>query len=250
MAQSLRIAQISDTHIGASHEPYNGVDMRGQFQRVIAELARRPLDLLIISGDLALMDGEIEAYDWIKQQLADFPVPYLIMLGNHDRLETAMSVFNLPKEDVHHGEFYFYRQFNECHCLFLDTSSYYLSLNQQQWLQQMVQQIKGDILLFMHHPPTLCACQFMDQHHALRNYQEVWQFFLTLPSIKHIFCGHYHTGCDITVSDKWIHLTPSTMLQIDRVSSELVLDKKIFGWRMIEWTQNQPLKTTVEYLQN
>jgi 3',5'-cyclic-AMP phosphodiesterase len=175
-------------------------------------------------------------------------VPYLIMLGNHDRLETAMSVFNLPKEDVHHGEFYFYRQFKQCHCLFLDTSSYYLSLNQQQWLQQMVQQINGDILLFMHHPPTLCDCRFMDERHALINHQEVWSFFLTLPQIKHIFCGHYHTERDIAVSDKWIHVTPSTMLQIDPISPELVLDKKNFGWRMIEWTPNQPLKTRVEYL--
>jgi len=93
----------------------------------------------------------------------------------------------------------------------------------------------------------LCNCEFMDRKHSLRNHEEVWQVLTELPAINHIFCGHYHTEKSVRRDGKFVHITPSTMLQIDKKTCKFNVENTLAGWRMIEW-HNDDFSTYVEYL--
>jgi Icc protein len=244
----LIIAQVTDMHIGTTDTPYRGIPARQQFVDVLEELAKRPLDLLVLSGDLAAVAGEPEAYAWIKQVLATFPHPYVVMAGNHDHLERLLKAFEVPTSDVVAGMQCFSRTIKDRQLLFLDSSSYRLPLQQLDWLRAQLVGSQDEALLFIHHPPLLCDCRFMDERYRLQNIDEVWPVLVQLPQIKNIFCGHYHTEKTVIKAGKSVHLTPSTIFQIDTQSPYFVMEHTRPGWRMIEW-QGSQVHTYVEYLQ-
>jgi len=242
---NLIIAQITDTHITDTDAPYRGMPVRQQFLKVIRELASKPLDLLVISGDLAAVTGNQEIYLWIKQALANFPHPYVVMAGNHDDVEKMVTVFQLPKP--WQGMLCFSQTIKGKHLFFLDSSSNKVSPEQLHWLTTQLAHYEESVLLFIHHPPILCDCIFMDSRYYLQNFEEVWQVLTQLPQIEHIFCGHYHTERTLIQDGKSVHLTPSTTFQINSTTLEFAIEHTRPGWRMIEWKDHR-IETYVEYL--
>jgi Icc protein len=247
MSKNLIIAQISDLHIGPTNVKYRGIEPRQQFLKVLRVLSKKKLDLLVLSGDLAATEGEPEAYTWIKQVLATFPYPYLVMAGNHDHVIRMSRVFNLPATDVSQGMLYFSRTIQNNSLLFLDSSSYRVPKAQLEWLKMQLDEQTQPVLLFIHHPPLQCGCTFMDDYHSLQNTEDIWQILEQFSQIKHIFCGHYHTEKTITRNGKSIYLTPSTIFQIDTEEPNFAVEHTKPGWRMIEWN-NAKMHTYVEYL--
>ena len=246
----LRIAQVSDTHIPDKDkiiEYQSGTaNPRAQFLEVLAAVAENPPDLLVLSGDLAATCGEPESYAWMEKQLEGFPAPYEVMNGNHDSATNMQGAFHIGPQDLRDGFLYFAREVHGRRLLFLDTSSYEISAAQLAWLRE-VSEGMDEVLLFMHHPPLLCGCQFMDNRYALRNIEEVWPVLRDIPAIRHIFCGHYHTERSLCVDSRHIHLTPSTQMQIDCLSPAFRVSHLRPGWRWIEW-ENRTLRTWVEYV--
>lgn len=241
----LRIIQMTDIHIDTPEKPYYNIDVRGKFLAALEKIAAySDVDLLIISGDLAAHKGEIEAYEWIAQQLEVLNLPYIVMAGNHDDMHNMQQVFPINEHDVHDGMLYFREVFKEMPLLFLDTASYELSQIQIDWLKQ---QPAVPSLLFMHHPPTFCNCTYMDHKYPLRNQQEVWSHLVSLEHIKHIFCGHYHTARTVYKDNKVLHIAPSTMLQIAARTPDFKAASYQPGWRVIEWDGIQ-LNSYVEYV--
>lgn len=248
MLNKLVIAQISDTHINATDSSYYGINVRQQLRQVLNALARKPIDLLVISGDLAAEHGEIAAYQWIKQALARLPFPYLIMAGNHDLVTNLAQVFDIPPNDITDNMLYFSRRIKGWRLLFLDSSSYWLPQQQITWLrQQLTRIINEPVLLFIHHPPLLCGCRFLDERYSLKNMNEVWPVLTQLPAIQAIFCGHYHTERSITRDGQQVYLTPSTMLQINPDTSDFQVAHTVPGWRIIT-CQDKQVYTYVEFL--
>jgi Icc protein len=247
MSNDLVIAQITDMHIGADNVNYRGINVRKQFLEVLPVLAKKPLDLLILSGDLAAVEGEPEAYAWIKKTLADFPVPYIVMAGNHDHAIRMKEAFDLPNNELSEGMLYFSRIINDRCLLFLDSSSCRVAKQQLDWLIEQRDEDQEPALLFIHHPPIKCGCPFMDEYHALQNIDETWQILKQLPKTKHIFCGHYHTEKTVNRNGKFIHLAPSTAFQIGTKTPEFAIEHTKPGWRIIEWIDKK-VHTYVEYL--
>lgn len=249
MGSKVIIGQISDTHISAVDQinKLTGKNSREQFLEVIQILANRSLDILILTGDLAEFAGEHEAYIWLKEVLSTFPCPYIVIPGNHDRAATMVSTFALPTTDYQHGMLYFQRIVKGRRLLFLDTSSYRLPLVQLSWLYQQVTSDNAPTLLFIHHPPLLCGCRFMDSFYPLHNIDEVWPILRELAPIQHIFCGHYHTSKTVVCDGKYVHVTPSTMMQIDTELLNFAVAHTRPGWRIIEWHDSQ-VHTYVEFI--
>ncbi len=247
MENYLTIAQISDPHISPNDEFHYHIPVRQNLVNILKKLAAKPLDLLIISGDLAATTGDMPVYQWIKQALTGFPHPYVVMSGNHDNVKNMTTVFDAQKDDIHHQQLYFSRIIQNKLLLFLDSTDYTVPAKQLHWLQQQASQHSQEALLFMHHPPILCGCSFMDSKHSLRNIEETWQVISQLPTIKHIFCGHFHTERALYKAGKNIYLTPSSMLQINTYQSEFAVEHTVPSWRIIEWCPGE-LRTYVEYL--
>ena len=247
MSNDLIIAQVTDMHISASEVSHKGIDVRSNFLKVLEVLTKKSLDLLVLSGDLAAVEGEPEAYTWIKTVLDTFPYPYLVMAGNHDHVGRMARIFELPENEVSNGMLYFSRRIKGKRLLFLDSSPYRVAKPQLEWLRFQLEDEENQVLLFIHHPPLLCGCAFMDEYHALQNIDDVWRLLEPFSQVKHIFCGHYHAEKVVIKNDKFVYLTPSTIFQIDTENNQFTIEHTRPGWRMIEW-KDQEVHTYVEYL--
>ncbi len=247
MKTPLRIAHLTDIHIGPGDAPISRIAVRHNFRRVLATLAALPPDLLVISGDLAAHAGELDAYQWIAAQLQDLNWPYVVMMGNHDRLATLRQAFPLNATEIREERYYFRRDLQGHRLLFLDSGPYQVNPAQLDWLHAECASYPDEILLFIHHPPLPCGCTFMDSRHGLQNSAEVWQILRNLPNIRHIFCGHYHTERTLVRDGKVLYLTPSTMMQIDTHSPGFAIEHLQPGWRIIEW-DGTTLCSHVHYL--
>jgi len=244
--EAIHIAQLSDIHITPDGTVARGVDVRTQLLSVLDTLKQQTLDLLVFSGDLAFNDGEPEAYIWLQEQLNHFPAPVLYMVGNHDRLGHMQQYLQLPVASALPDVYCFEYRIKQHPLVFLDTGSHTLSSAQINWLQDISANIQENILLFIHHPPLYCGCEFMDSKHALHNREEVWTVLKDIPHIQHIFCGHYHTERSISRDGKQVYITPSTMLQIGTQGETFNIEHTHPGWREIDWDGEQ-LCTHVHY---
>ena len=247
MAKKITLIQISDLHIGATDAKVKGVDARQNLLNLLTLFKQQTWDLLIVSGDLAALNGEIEAYVWIKQQLDKLQRPYLIMAGNHDSRKNLRQIFTpdtLPSVDK--DKIYYRQDIQGFPLFFLDTADNKLDNQQIDWLKQHA--LSQSALLFMHHPPIDCQCYFMDSRYPLLNRDRVWKQFKQLPQIKHIFCGHYHTAKRLSRDDKQVYICPSTINQINPLNAKYSASSDIPAWRVIQWDGQQLHSRTHKYL--
>ncbi|MEY3219462.1 MAG: hypothetical protein RIT27_819 [Pseudomonadota bacterium] len=246
MKKPIRIAQLTDLHLGETEVDVYDSPVRTQFLAAFNILKEQPLDALILTGDIAAVSGEIPAYLWLKKQLKTIKCPIYFCAGNHDIPQNMQTTFDL-NPDHFHEEGYYFKAYIQGHlCLFLDSSSYSLPAKQLAWLQQQDDESKEEILLFIHHPPLYCGCNFIDEKYPLKNIPETWEVIRKLKRVNYIFCGHYHTERTIIKEGKTVFLTPSTMLQFDCQVSHFKGLHKNPGWRIIEWN-GDTLKTSVDY---
>ncbi len=242
----LKLAQITDIHIGPTEGLYNGTDVRAEFLKVLDDLQSKDIDYIILSGDLALDYGEAEAYEWIKVVLDNQKLPYLVMAGNHDSVERMANIFGV-RADVQNYMLFYQKNLKGFPVFFLDSEPDIVATQQLQWLKEQASKIEDEVLLFMHHPPILCGCQFMDRKYPLRNLKETQSFINDIPNIKNIFVGHYHTEKVVKFNDKTVYLTPSTQMRISQTNPEFEMEPQDAGWRYIEW-DGTSLKTKVIYV--
>ncbi len=246
MKDLIRIAQLTDLHIGETDADVYGSPVRIQFLAALNSLKKYSLDAIVLSGDLAAIQGELLSYQWIKEQLKEITCPIYICAGNHDNLNNLQQVFDLNPAHFHEGGYYFKTYIKDHLCLFLDTSPYFLSNNQLEWLKQQDETSNEEMLLFMHHPPLYCGCMFMDGKYPLKNISETWSIIKQLKNINYIFCGHYHTEKTVIKDGKTVFLTPSTMAQFDSQTIDISISHRNPSWRIIEWN-GETMRTFVEY---
>jgi 3',5'-cyclic-AMP phosphodiesterase len=246
MKEKLVIAQISDIHIGSTEELRQGIDVRVNFLSAFAGIRKADPDLLVLSGDLSMLDGEVEAYHWILDQVKDFPGDVIVMSGNHDDPVLLADVFGRQK-DLLNGTMCFRRKVRGHQLMFLDSSTNFVQTEQLQWLKVEASKTPDDeIILFMHHPPVLCGCLLMDNGFPLQNIEEVWGVLKEIPNIRNIFVGHYHTEKAVIIDGKNVFLAPSTYVQIPQFNPDSGKDHAHPGWRTIELSENQ-MSTGVHY---
>ena len=91
---TLKIIQITDTHLVPPGNLVNGVDPELQLRRTLDDVLARhaDADLLVITGDLC-NDGDPEAYALLREILSSVPFPIRLMLGNHDRRPAFVDAF-------------------------------------------------------------------------------------------------------------------------------------------------------------
>jgi 3',5'-cyclic-AMP phosphodiesterase len=242
---SIKIAHITDIHIGEDDMAIRDVDVRSQFLKVLSSVVESRPDYLVLGGDLAAVNGEIAAYTWIREQLQKAGIPFLIIPGNHDDTENLTRIFDL--QSVFEGGLCFLEETDVGLLVGLDSSKGSISESQLAWFNKKVGSMRKSILLFIHHPPLDCGCLFMDSKYPLENRQEVFGMLEQIKGICGIYCGHYHTEKSLFRSGISAFITPSTMHQISQELPNYHVSSKAPGWRLIEW-KSQLLSSRVEYL--
>jgi 3',5'-cyclic-AMP phosphodiesterase len=242
----IKIAQISDIHIGPLDELYLGIDVRKNFLRTLDEIIKSSADFIIISGDLAYDMGESGSYTWIKGVMDKINIPYRIMAGNHDNVSAMARVFDIAKY-IKNSMLYYEDTLGGYPVLFLDSEPDLIHKDQLEWLLETDKNLKSKALLFIHHPPCLCGHQFMDRKYSLRNIEELQSCLKKMNNIEAVFCGHYHFEKSVWLGELPIFVCPATQMQISPDSEEFKISDNSPGWRMITW-DGKTLNTSTHYV--
>lgn len=192
----MKLLHLTDLHLPAPGDMLWGLDPYARADAFLTEMAEAhpDADLCVISGDLA-DNGAPGAYDWLAARLARFPVPTMLMIGNHDDREVMRA--RLPGlSDDGQGFVQGVRQIEDQVFLFLDTFKGGTSAGQycaarQSWLAQQLQAADGrPVRLFMHHPPFDIGVPYMDR--IKLEEAEAFADILQGHDIRNIFFGHVH----------------------------------------------------------
>lgn len=242
----MRIIQITDLHIGTPEERPFEIDIRANFIKILTAIKAVPHDLLVISGDLCLHDGDVEIYLWIKQQLDGLQLNYLVIPGNHDNQEMMFDVFDLQQK-LEHQTLFLTSSSEEPPIVLLDSGSGQLEDTTLQLLQAYLQAHPRPICLFMHHPPLKMGVPYMDSRYALREPEPLLKLLTGHPYPISIFTGHYHVEKSVRWQNLDVHVTPSCYFQIDWRQQHFAVDHHRIAYRQIDW-DGATLQHAVVYL--
>ncbi len=244
----MKFAFITDLHIDKAYEYPYGIDPRANFQRILKAIAKGPAEQLIIGGDLCYRAPEVEIYEWIFEELAQFKMPFHIIAGNHDDPE-MMSKIGGFEALMTEGELFYARKFKPFLAIFLDTSKGKVSKNQLAWMDRQLYQHKGPTVIFMHHPPMHAGVPVMDDN-PKRAFQGKEAFLEILESTNRpipIFTGHYHVEKTVSFKNVQLFITPSCFFQINQFKDDFKVDHHRIAYRLIE-LDGDSLKSSLHYI--
>ncbi|MCF0220785.1 MAG: metallophosphoesterase [Fibrobacter sp.] len=233
----LKIGQISDLHIGDDENLVQEIDVRANFKRALQSESMKGIDLLVLSGDLANEDAEPGAYKFIADVIKELNVPCCVIPGNHDRIDVMEQYLDLEGK-VHCGKCYYRYDIAGKTLLFLDSACGDVSREQLDWLKAEAAKVKGEFILFVHHPPCFCGHRFMDLRFFMRNMTEVQKVLADIPNLTHVFTGHYHNQFEVSLGRQVVHVAPACQMQIDPNTPYFNLKSSAPGWQVINWGEN------------
>jgi len=242
----MRIAFITDLHVGSEMEKPQGVDVRQNLVKALAFLPEIRPDYLVIGGDVCYQSGDRAIYQWVRQQLEPLSVPYYLIAGNHD--DSVMLAEELHQTELLHGdEVYFARTSGGRLTLFLDTAKGWCSDRQLQWLSDELADVAHPVLIFMHHPPLLAGVGHMDAEYAFQQSDRVMNLLHHLKVPVTVVCGHYHVEKVVQSGNVTVLITPSLFFQMKHDPVKMVIDHYRIAVREINLTPDG-MTSTVHYL--
>jgi len=237
----MRIHQITDLHVPEEGSGTDFDHIKPNILRQLAFVVSDDSDMLVISGDLTMRDASRSACEWLNSVLPDAPGS-IVMPGNHDDPEVLWEVFGRGR--CVDRNFYFAMTRGEWNLLFVNTTTDLLPQEQLEFLAAQPRDLRA--ILFIHHPPDLLSDGYMALNQPLLNHAQVAEA-ISLTSIEHVFCGHYHNAMEKTCSGFELHLTPSPAFQIDLNSAEFKMEGFEPAVRVID-VDDQSIRTWLAYV--
>jgi 3',5'-cyclic-AMP phosphodiesterase len=245
----MTIAHLTDLHLDDFLARQSGVDTLANLNRLMGEIGKHDIDLLVVTGDL----GTEERFGELKAHLADIAVPWHIIPGNHDRVEELARGGLIDPDRIRGGEYYYSEEIRGLPFYFMDSRSENLGTAQLQWLRgKMASADERDIFLFIHHPVLDCGTA-MDQRMALAGREKLAALLGETGRNVHLFCGHYHFNDYNEKGKIRQYVTPSNIMQIRGDGDKISIDSFDFGFRLIhigENVQTEVIMLTPESGQN
>jgi Icc protein len=264
-----RFVHVTDTHVMAGggwrfrpgHAEFDTAQsLRGVVQAVRA-LDPAP-DFAVLGGDLAspdLLDRSVvltsaqyePSYRLLKELLAGLPCPVHVLPGNHDDrgafnrvlLDGALTPGAPHRWSFDHGGYHF---------VGLDShepgQAYgFLDGGQLEWLQRdLGRHREQPTIVFVHHHPWPLGLAWIDST-RLRNGEELTATLRRHPRVRWLICGHVHLDQAIQRDGLTMLTTPSTCLQLSRVSQTAKVLRGPPGFRIVDVSGDQ-LSTRVVHL--
>lgn len=221
-----RIAFITDLHLLEKSVEKKGVDTVQNGKTVLNDVKAKGISRIILGGDL----GEKEALEMLFNDLQSFEFEYI--LGNHDSIKNYRE-FDPRTEGK--AELFFTSEINGHDCIFLDTSSYKLSKEQQGFLEEWLVGAVNPVI-FIHHP-VLNIGTWMDRQHPLKNREKVEEIINAEGKKVTLICGHYHQHHE--KSSEFIRqiIAPAVSYQIP-FGENYQKDSSTFGNLILDFAEN------------
>lgn len=195
--KSVRWAFLSDTHIPADPENnYRGFYPYQNLQKVVPQIARDLPEGLIITGDLARLEGLPGDYENARKLLAPIVEerPVCVGLGNHDHRENFLAAFANagPGKQAVQGKHVAVIDAGPVRLIVLDSLLYVnkvaglLGRAQRNWLAEYLQTNDDKpTILFFHHTLT-------DGDGDLLDAPRLFDLVKSARSVKALVFGHSH----------------------------------------------------------
>ena len=193
-----KIIQLSDLHLCPEGERVVGFDPASRLRAVLDAVRREhpDADLCLVSGDLTDR-GDEASYRLLREYLADFPVPIVLMLGNHDSRAAFRRVF----ADAHDDGAGFVQgaiDLDGQRLVFLDTldeefpSAGRLCERRLAWLEATLAAAPTTpTILALHHPPFDLGMEYF-RYMLLANGAGLEALLDRHPQVVHLALGHVH----------------------------------------------------------
>jgi Icc protein len=218
-----QIAFITDIHLDEQFPLDKNVDPKKNFETVLADIEKRNIKEVIFGGDI----GEPTAHKYFFDNLQNLSVNFI--LGNHDEFKFVKNHF---QKELSRKELYYKLEDENYQYIFLDTSVDELSKTQLIWLQSELTDNK-ELILFVHHPVLEIETP-VDKVYPLKNREELKSVLLIFKNNVTIFCGHYHMNDEQQLKNIKQYTTQSMSFQLIKNATEIEVDNKNFGYRIIE----------------
>ncbi|MCA1991522.1 MAG: metallophosphoesterase [Coleofasciculus sp. S288] len=240
MTLNFRFAVVSDLHVGLPHtiwdhpSRFHLVEISIPALELIMEhLKQQKLDFLLLPGDLT-QHGEPDNHAWLQKWLSQLPFPVYVVPGNHDVPSLLPDGGSIGLNDFP----YYYRQFGysnpeqlyyTCEVMpgvqliglnsnqFDDSGQQLGHLDEQQlvWLEQVLSQNKGKLVLVMVHHNVVEHMPGQANHPLGRRYMldnaPVLRKILKTAGVNLVFTGHLHVQ-DVAYQDGIYDITTGSVV--------------------------------------
>lgn len=223
-----QIAFITDIHLDEQFPLDNNVNPKKNFETILADIEKRNINEVIFGGDI----GEPSAHKYFFDKLKHLSIK--LILGNHDKFENVKNQFIIDKN---HNELFYKSEDENYQYIFLDSSLDELSKIQLEWLQKELTDNK-ELIVFVHHPILEIETP-VDKIYPLKNRNGLKVILQNFKNNVTIFCGHYHMNDKQEFKNIKQYTTQSMSFQLVKNASEIVVDNKVFGYRIIEIHNNK-----------
>jgi Icc protein len=264
-----RFVHLTDTHLmaGATWKPRGAgfeFDTEASLRRVVEAVgALDPAPAFaVLGGDLASPDlidrarvptaAEYEpSYRLLADILAALPCPAHFLVGNHDHRAAFNRVLrrDAPAPDAPH---YYSFDHQDHHFVALDSqepgqAGGMLDAAQLGWLRDDLARHRArPTIAFVHHHPWPLGLQWIDTM-MLRNGEELTAVLAEHPGLRWLICGHVHLDQAIQRGGLTMLTTPSTCIQLSKVTQPGKLLPGPPGFRIVDVTGDR-LSTRVIHL--
>lgn len=237
LERNLKLIVLTDLHIVPAGKTILGIS---PIQRLAAAVDHinahnRDADRVIVTGDIAHI-GDSESYRIARDALDRLAMPKSVLVGNHDRRERFVEVFDDASLDAH-GFVQSVIDIGNWRLVSLDTLNGppynhreihhgLLCGNRLRWLENALAGAEGrHVLIFMHHPPHEVGFRGMDGI-RLKNETAFFDLLHRYRNVRHIVSGHIHRtisgtahGIGFSVFKSPVHQQPMTFDSHDTSAS-------------------------------
>lgn len=233
--KSKKIAFITDLHLLEKNVEKKGVNTVQNWKTVLQDVTARGISRIILGGDL----GDKEALSIIFDDIKD--LEYQLILGNHDKITELKSFY----PEVEGKQELFYSSQIDCSdCIFLDSSSYKISKEQQKYLKNGLEAANNPVV-FIHHP-ILGNGSWMDKEHPLKNKSKIEEILLQSGKEIMVISGHYHHDVEKTSEKIRQFIAPAVSYQILNTKIYQAYTKSI-GYLVLEFSEQSINVETVHF---
>lgn len=158
-------------------------------------------ELLVLTGDLVQLHNP-GAYALLREELETLPMPYRLLVGNHDDRGALREVF--PGISMTGGFVQGSDDIGKTRLVYLDTQADEghhgeLCPFRLDWLADQFKAASArPVLVFMHHPPVEIGVPALDKLRLLQT-DGLKELLQSRSEPTHLFCGHVHRN----TSGRW-----------------------------------------------
>lgn len=219
------IAQVSDSHVEEPGKIVQGFyDAHAAFIKALDKVAAvepRP-DFLLHTGD-ATHHGNKSVHRDLRARLEATGIPYAVMAGNHDEVETLREAFADKPWMPRSGFLHYVIELPPVRIICLDTTipgkvEGTLCAERMAWLAaRLAETPSAPTMIAMHHPAFRIGRTTSDAR-PFGNAQEFAELVARHPNVSLVTAGHVHCTLQARIGNAVALAVPSTAFQfaVDR----------------------------------